>query len=99
VFNTDELAENLQKQGAFIQGIRPGKKTAEFLRKASFKLTAVGAIFLAFLAVLPGLLVKTDFVTTSIFSGTGLIIVVGAVIEIKTQLESMIVAKSYQKYL
>lgn len=99
VFNTDELAENLQKQGAFIPGIRPGKPTSNYLRKASFKLTAVGAVFLAALSVLPTLMTAAGIISTPLISGTGLLITVGAVLEIKRQIESMVVVRGYDKYL
>lgn len=99
VFNADELAENLQKQGAFIPGIRPGKQTASFLRKSSFRLTAVGGVFLATLAILPNVLVQTGILSATIMSGTGLLIIIGTVLEIKRQIESMIVVRSYDRYL
>lgn len=99
VFNTDELSENLQKQGAFIPGIRPGKSTSKYLRMISFRLTAVGAIFLGFLAILPTLLVYAGIISTTLISGTGLLIVVGVVLEIKRKYESMMVVRSYDKYL
>ncbi|MGI5897732.1 MAG: preprotein translocase subunit SecY [Candidatus Dojkabacteria bacterium] len=99
VFKTDELAENLQKQGAFIQGIRPGDNTSDYLRKVSFRLAAIGAIFLAILSILPDVVVQTGLIPRSVFSGTGLLIVVGVVLEIKREIESMITVRSYNKYL
>ncbi|KUK76998.1 MAG: preprotein translocase subunit SecY [candidate division WS6 bacterium 34_10] len=99
VFNTEELAENLQKQGAFIPGIRPGKSTSDYLRKVAFRLTAVGSLFLALIAVLPNILISTGLLTTTIMSGTGLLIVVNTVLEIKREVESMSVIRSYDKYL
>lgn len=99
VFKTDELAENLQKQGAFIQGIRPGDNTSEYLRKISLRLAAVGAVFLALLSILPDLLVRVGIVNAAVFSGTGLLIVIGVLLEIKRQIESMITTRSYDKYL
>ena len=99
VLKTDELAENLQKQGAFIQGIRPGDNTSEYLRKVSFRLAAVGAIFLGLLSILPDIFVKTGIVTAVVFSGTGLLIMIGVVLEIKRQVESMMTVRSYDKYL
>jgi preprotein translocase subunit SecY len=99
VFNTEELAENLQKQGAFIPGIRPGKKTSEYLKKVAFRLTAVGSLFLAIIAVLPNIFIATGLLTTTIVSGTGLLIVVSTVLEIKREVESMSVVRSYDKYL
>ena len=99
VFDTDELAENLQKQGAFIPGIRPGKNTSEYLKKVAFRLTAVGSLFLAVIAVLPNILISTGVLTTTIVSGTGLLIVVNTVLDIKREVESMSVVRSYDKYL
>lgn len=99
VFNTEELAENLQKQGAFIPGIRPGKTTSDYLRKVALRLTAVGALFLATIAVLPNLLISSGILTTTIVSGTGLLIVVSTVLEMKREIESMSVVRSYDKYL
>jgi len=99
VFKTDELAENLQKQGAFIQGIRPGDNTSEYLRKISLRLAAVGSIFLALLSILPDLFVRVGLVNGAVFSGTGLLIVIGVILEVKRQVESMITTRSYDKYL
>jgi preprotein translocase subunit SecY len=99
VFNTEELAENLQKQGAFIPGIRPGKNTSEYLRKVSFRLTIVGALFLAIIAILPNILISTGVLTTTIVSGTGLLIVVNTVLQMKREVESMSIVRSYDKYL
>jgi preprotein translocase subunit SecY len=99
VFNTEELAENLQKQGAFIQGIRPGKSTSEYLRGVAFRLTAIGALFLAVISILPNVLIELNFMTTTVVSGTGLLIVVGVIMDIKRDIESMMVVRSYDKYL
>jgi preprotein translocase subunit SecY len=99
VFKTDELAENLQKQGAFIQGIRPGEQTSEYLKRISLRLAGVGAIFLALLSILPDIFVRIGLVSGAVFSGTGLLIVVGVVLEVKRQVESMITTRSYDRYL
>ena len=99
VFKTDELAENLQKQGAFIQGIRPVENTSEYLRKISLRLAVVGAIFLAILSILPDLFVRVGLVNGTVFSGTGLLIVIGVILDVKRQIESMVTTRSYDKYL
>jgi preprotein translocase subunit SecY len=99
VFKTDDLAENLQKQGAFIQGIRPGEKTSQYLRRVSFRLTAVGALFLATISILPDIFVRSGLITAAVFSGTGLLIVVGVILDIKREVESMVTVRSYDKYL
>ncbi len=99
VFNTDELSENLQKQGAFIPGVRPGNTTSDYLRKIGFRLTIVGAIFLALVSVLPNFLIHFQILTASIISGTGLLIVIGVILDMKRQVESMTVVRRYDKYL
>ncbi len=99
VFKTDDLAENLQKQGAFIQGIRPGEKTAQYLRRVSFRLTAVGGVFLALISILPDIFVRTGLISAAVFSGTGLLIVVGVILDMKREAESMLTVRSYDKYL
>lgn len=99
VFKTDELAENLQKQGGFIQGIRPGKKTSEYLKGISFRLAIVGALFLALISILPNIMIQTGMMTTTIVSGTGLLIMVSVVLDIRREISSMIVVRDYSKYL
>ncbi len=99
VFNTQELAENLQKQGAFISGIRPGRATAEYLRKVSFRLTTVGALFLGLIAILPNILVHVGIIQTMLISGTGLLIAVSVCLEMKRKYEALMVVRSYDKYI
>ncbi len=99
VFKTDELAENLQKQGGFIPGIRPGKKTSEHLRAIAFKLAAIGSVFLALISIIPNILIEFDLMTTTIVTGTGLLIMVSVVLDIRREISSMIVVRDYSKYL
>ncbi len=99
VFKTDELAENLQKQGGFIPGIRPGKNTSSYLRSVAFRLAAIGATFLAFISILPNILIEFNLMTVTIITGTGLLIMVGVVLDIRRQVSSMIVVRDYSKYL
>lgn len=99
VFNTDDLAENLQKQGGFIQGIRPGKATSKYLREVSFRLATLGAIFLGIISILPNILIHLGLMQSSIVSGTGLLIMVSVVLEIRRQIKSMIVVRDYDRYL
>lgn len=99
VFNTDELAENLQKQGGFIPGIRPGQNTSQYLRKVSFRLATLGAIFLGLISILPNILIALDLMTATVVTGTGLLIMVSVVLEMKRQLQSMIVVRDYDRYL
>ncbi len=99
VFKTDELAENLQKQGGFIPGIRPGKNTSAYLKGIAFKLAIIGAFFLAFISILPDILIQLDLMTATIVTGTGLLITVSVVLDIKREVSSMIVVRDYTKYL
>jgi len=99
VFDPVKISENLQKQGAFIQGVRPGNTTSDYLKSVGLRLTIVGAIFLALVSVLPNLLIHFGFMTASVISGTGLLIVIGVVLDVKRQVESMMVVRRYDKYL
>ncbi|MCA9374917.1 preprotein translocase subunit SecY [Candidatus Dojkabacteria bacterium] len=99
VFKPDDVAENLGKRGAFIQGIRPGKQTAQYLKHVAFRLTAIGSVFLGVLAILPSVLVATNVLPAQILSGTGLLILVGVALDMKRQIDSMVVIRSYERYI
>ena len=99
VFNTDEVSENLQQNGGFIPGIRPGKSTSSYLKGISLRLTIVGALVLATLAVLPNLLEYVGFLQKPLISGTGFLILVGVVLDMRRQIKSMAVVKDYGKYI
>ncbi len=99
VFNTDEMAENFQKQGAFIKGIRPGKQTAKFLKMTTYRLTAFGGVFLAILAVLPQVLLASGLISSQIFSGTGLLIIIGVLLDVRREILSQIVVRGYNRYI
>ncbi len=93
-----ELADNLNKNGGYIPGVRPGKETEEYIKKVLKRITIVGACFLAVLAALPILFSKFSTLQTSItISGTGLLIVVGVMLETYKQLESQLVSRTYVK--
>lgn len=99
IFNTKEIAENLQKQGAFIPGVRPGASTAKYLQNISFRLTAFGSVFLGLLAVLPNVFVATGLLTSAVVSGTGILIVIGVLLDVRRQIKSEVVSNSYDRYL
>ncbi len=99
VFKTDDLAENLQKQGGFIPGIRPGKNTSAYLKHVAFRLAAVGALFLGFISILPNILIYLNFMTVTVITGTGLLIMVSVVLDIRRQVSSMIVVRDYSRYM
>ena len=93
-----EMSENLNKNGGYIPGIRPGKETTEYVKNVLKRITIVGAVFLTTLAILPILFDKVSNLTTSItISGTGLLIVVGVALETYKQIESQLVSRTYTK--
>lgn len=99
VFKTDELAKNLQKQGGFIPGIRPGNNTSKYLRSVAFRLATVGAIFLGLISILPNIFISLNLMTATVITGTGLLIMVNVVLDIRRQVASMIVVRDYDRYL
>ena len=106
------LAETLQRQGGFIPGIRPGKRTDDYIMRTTRRITLVGALFLGTIAIVPGIV---DFINSLIFplevatgssnnpalvlSGSGLIIVVGVVIDTLRQLEAQLVMRNYEGFM
>ena len=93
-----EMADNLNKNGGYIPGIRPGKETVEYVNTVLKRITIVGATFLAVLCLLPILFSKFSNLSTTIsISGTGLLIVVGVALETYKQLESQLVSRTYTK--
>ena len=97
-FKPDDVAENLKKNGGFIPGIRPGKKTAEFLDKALVRLTVVGAVYLSAVCVMPTLLISKLNVPFY-FGGTALLIVVGVAIDTISQIESHLIMRNYNGFM
>ena len=97
-FNPVDVAENLKKNGGFIPGIRPGKKTAEFIDKIMVRLTVIGAIYVSAVCVLPTILINKLNVPFY-FGGTALLIVVGVAIDTISQVESHTVSRNYDGFL
>ena len=97
-FKPDDVAENLRKNGGFIPGIRPGKKTAEFIDKALTRLTVVGAIYLSAICVLPTILISR-LSLPFYFGGTALLIIVGVAIDTISQIESHMVMRNYEGFM
>lgn len=98
VFHPDRIAENIQKQGGFIPGIRPGKPTAEYLQSVVNRITLGGALFLGIIAVAP--LVAEAALGTSLIAlgGTSILIVVSVVVESIKQIQSQITMREYDVY-
>jgi preprotein translocase subunit SecY len=106
------LSEQLQRNGGFIPGIRPGKRTQEYIQRVTRRITFVGALFLGIIAIVPGIV---DFINRIIFpleatgsnasnaalvlTGSGLIIVVGVVIDTMRQIEAQLVMRNYEGFM
>jgi preprotein translocase subunit SecY len=98
VFHPDRIAENLQKQGGFILGIRPGKPTADYLQAIIYRINLVGAVFLGLIAVLPLMAQGLGGSRLLAIGGTSLLIVVSVVIESIKQVESQLTMRKYDVY-
>jgi preprotein translocase subunit SecY len=97
-FNPIEVANNIKKYGGFIPGIRPGKPTADFIQKSLNRITLVGALFLAFIAIVPIFLMKFTGIQLY-FGSTSLLIVVGVAMDFVKQIEAQMVMRNYQGFL
>ena len=97
-FNPVDVAENLKKNGGFIPGIRPGKRTADFVDKVLTRLTVVGAAYVSVVCVLPTVLISR-FNVPFYFGGTALLIVVGVAIDTIAQIESHLVMRNYEGFM
>ena len=98
VFNPIDLADNMRKYGGFIPGVRPGKKTSEYIDKVLTRITLPGAIFFALIAVLPYFMMKSMEVQFY-FGGTGLLIVVGVALDTLQQIESHLIMRHYDGFM
>ena len=98
VFNPIDLADNMKKYGGFIPGVRPGKKTAEYIDRTLTRITLPGALFLALISVLPDLLIRW-FNVPFYFGGTSLLIVVGVALDTVRQMESHLLMRNYEGFL
>jgi preprotein translocase subunit SecY len=99
VFNPEKIAENLQKNGGFIPGIRPGSNTIDYLSKVLNRITLVGATFLGLVAILPSFFQNFVGVANLAIGGTGILIVVSVVLEVTRNLEAQIVMKRYDTFI
>ena len=106
-FNPEEVSRTIQQNGGFIQGKRPGKPTADYLKKISNRITLFGAIYLSIVAFIPSVLgmivtslnLSTDTALLSVFSTTGILIVVSVALELDKQRESQLMMKNYKGFL
>jgi len=98
VFNPGKIAEEIQKYGGFIPGIRPGEATKKYLETILYKITSVGAIFLGIIAILPSIVSRMTGIGNVMIGGTGILIVVSVVLETFKLLEAQMVMKKYDKF-
>lgn len=97
VFNPTDVAENLKKYGGYVPGVRPGPKTAEYIDKILSRITLGGALYVAFICVLPNILVS-KFNVPFYFGGTALLIVVGVGLDTLAQIETFLLSRSYEGF-
>ena len=101
VFNPVDLAENLKKQGAFVPGVKPGARTAEYIDRVLSRITLPGAIFLAAIAIIPTAVLQSIGVTnlSSVLGGTGLLIVVGVGLDTVQQMQQHLLLRRYDGFM
>ncbi|HSI20633.1 MAG TPA: preprotein translocase subunit SecY [Verrucomicrobiae bacterium] len=99
IFQPKQMAENLQKQGGYIPGTRPGLDTENYLYTVIQRLTLAGSLFLAVIAVLPIVIQRATGVSTLSVGGTSLLIVVAVVLEVLRQVRAQVVTRTYDAYL
>lgn len=99
VFNPDKIAENLQKNGGFVPGTRPGEQTKKYLNYVLNRITLAGAVFLGSIAVVPAFISTAVGLPDLVIGGTGILIVVTVVLEVTREMESQLVMKRYESLL
>ncbi|MFP5351913.1 MAG: preprotein translocase subunit SecY [Actinomycetota bacterium] len=98
-FNPVDVADNMKKYGGFIPGIRPGRQTADYLDRILTRITLPGALFIAFIALLPSIALATANVQALPFGGTSILITVGVTLETMKQIESQLMMRHYEGFL
>ena len=99
IFQQQKIPENLQRQGAFIPGVRPGRNTSIYLQGVLTRITLIGALFLGLVAVLPYIASTITGVQTLLLSATSLLIVVGVAIDTMRQLEAQLMMRNYEGFI
>lgn len=98
--NPEQMADNLKKQGGYIPGIRPGQNTLIYINRILYRLTFVGALFLAVISVIPMILIDIAQLPQSVrIGGTGLLIVVGVALDTMKQIESQLIERHYKGFI
>jgi len=98
-FNVVEVSGNLKKYGGFIPGIRPGRPTVEYLERILSRLTFVGGLFLAVIAILPNIMTSVTKLSGVSFGGTALLIVVGVALDTMKQIEAQLLMRQYEGFM
>jgi preprotein translocase subunit SecY len=99
IFNPVDLAENLKKQGAFIPGVKPGARTAEYIDRVLTRVTLPGSIYLAFIALVPFWIIDLAGIQTFFFGGTSLLIVVGVGLDTVQQAQQLLLLRHYDGFM
>ncbi len=99
IYDPDDLADNLRKNGGNIPGIRPGKKTSEYIGTVLNRITFIGAIYVSAVCVLPAFLEREPFNLPFYFGGTSLLIVIGVTLDFLQQIESFLITHSYEGFV
>ncbi|MCH8967420.1 MAG: preprotein translocase subunit SecY, partial [Planctomycetes bacterium] len=101
-FQPKEMANNLRDNGSFIPGLRPGKRTADYLEKVMGRITYVGAAFLALIAIIPAIVatwLNIPFFVSAFLGGTGLLIVVSVALDVVQRIEANLIMRNYKGFL
>jgi preprotein translocase subunit SecY len=98
LFNPDDVADNIKRNGGYIPGIRPGKRTAEYIERVLSRITLVGALYLSVVCVMP-LVLSAQFNVPFWFGGTTLLIVVGVALDLVGQIEAHLVTRNYESFV
>ncbi|VAW16003.1 Protein translocase subunit SecY [hydrothermal vent metagenome] len=102
VFNPVDVAENMKKHGGFIPGVRPGTQTADYLDFVMTRITLAGAVFITGIAIMPDAIMssfKVPYIVASFFGGTGVLIIVGVMLDTMKQIESHLVMHHYDGFM
>jgi len=99
IFQQQKISENLQRQGAFIPGVRPGRNTQVYLQRTLNRITLIGALFLGAVAVMPFIAAQLTGVNSLLLGATSLLIVVGVAIDTMRQLEAQLVMRNYEGFI
>jgi preprotein translocase subunit SecY len=102
MFNPVEIANQMKEYGSFVPGIRPGKRTAEYLEKVMKRITLAGAAFLSAIALVPQFIhqhLQVDFLVSSFLGGTGILIVVGVALDLVDKIEAQLLVRQYEGFM